>query len=139
MFNVRMTGSSISMVAAIAATLAMGIPGVTAPAEVQAQEQAQAADAVAEAAVDPMEVVARMYLEIAEIRDELHQQLAGVHDAFQREEVRTEINERLAAVYERHGVSAVDYDAFIAWLSSEEAEREAFEAILERLQDGDGD
>ncbi|MEX2527146.1 MAG: hypothetical protein WEA09_05860 [Gemmatimonadota bacterium] len=137
MFNGRMTGSSILMVAATAA--AMAIPGVTAPTEVQAQEQAQVQAQAAEGAVDPMEVVARMYLEIAEIRDELHQQLAGVHDAFQRDEVRTEINEQLAAVYERHGVSAADYDAFIAWLSSEAEEREAFQAILERLQDGDGD
>ena len=123
------------MVAAIAAALAMGIPGVTAPAEVQAQEQAQ----LAEGAVDPLEIVARMHLEIAEIRDELHQQLAGVHDAYQRDEVRTGINERLAGVYERHGVSAVDYDAFIAWLSSDEEQRELFQSILERLRDGDGD
>lgn len=123
------------MVAAIATALAMGIPGVTAPAEVQAQEQTQMADGT----VDPMEVVARMHLEIAEIRDELHQQLAGVHDVYQRDEVRTEINERLAAVYERHGVAAADYDAFIAWLSSDEEQRQLFQAILEKLRDGDGD
>jgi hypothetical protein len=87
---------------------------------------------------DGMETLARAYLALSEVRDELHRELAETHQAGERQEVRRRADERMAEVLMEKGISAEDYERLTFLVSADDDAREAFEAILLRLRGESG-
>jgi hypothetical protein len=87
---------------------------------------------------DAMETLARAYLALSEVRDELHRELAETHQAGERQEVRRRADARMGEVLVEKGISAEDYERLTFLVSADDDAREAFEAILKRLRGANG-
>ncbi len=84
---------------------------------------------------EAIERFARMHLEIAEVRDDLHQDLARYPEAGRRQEARDRAEERLAEIFERYQVRAEEYERFIVRTALDQELRDAFEEILKRIEE----
>lgn len=87
--------------------------------------------------VEEVACFARIYLELNEIRDDLHQELALYHEAGRRRMARERADERIEAVFARYAVAAEKYEAFIGRVALEPELRDAFEEMVEKLRDGE--
>ncbi len=117
------------------AALFVAFPAFAAPEGVHAQ-QAQEEVEIPEFSDEMLEVLTQAHLEIEEIRDQLHEDMAEWHDNTRRQEVRAEADERLAAVLEEHGITEEEYELFIYAISIDAERREAYERVREEI-DGD--
>lgn len=88
---------------------------------------------------EEIERFARVHLEVAEVRDDLHQDLARYPEAGRREEARERADARLAELYERFEITAQQYEQFIVRTSLDQDLREAFEEALKRLEEEEED
>lgn len=105
------------------------------PAQVAAQA-AQTADAPA---LDDERLTqyANLHHAINTARDEFQAAKARVHDAEARERLRHEMDERLEALYEEHGMSKADYDGITFRVSIDNDLRTRLEEILATLGETD--
>ncbi|MEX2466840.1 MAG: DUF4168 domain-containing protein [Gemmatimonadota bacterium] len=101
------------------------------PAQVEAQA-AQTADAP-EVSEERLTQYATLHQAISEARDEFQAEKARVHDAEARERLREEMDERLTALYEEHGMSKEDYDGITFLVSIDNDVRSRLETILASL------
>jgi len=102
------------------------------------QGQTTGGPAVSERSAGEMESLARAYLALSEVRDELHRELAETHQAGERQEVRRRADDRMAEVLTEKGISAEDYERLTFLVSADDDAREAFEAILRRIREEGG-
>ncbi len=102
------------------------------------QGQTPGVQEVSEWSDDGMETLARTYLALSEVRDELHRELSETHQAGERLEVRRRADERMAEVLAEKGISAEDYERLTFLVSADDDARLAFEAILQRLRGENG-
>jgi len=110
---------------------------VSPPAEVAAQA-AQTADAPA---LDDERLTqyATLHQAISQARDEFQASKARVHDAEARERLRHEMDERLAGLYEEHGMSKAEYDGITFRVSIDNDVRTRLDEILSTLAAPNGD
>ena len=73
----------------------------------------------------------QVHIEVVDAREEFNQAIAVVHDDPGKEELRSEMDRRLAEIYETHGMSQEEYQLFTLEVSLDQARREEFERILE--------
>lgn len=120
---------------------AVVLPALFAPGAVHAQEEADEPVEMAWETVgydeEQVEILAGMYLEITEVRDELHAEIARWHEAGRRRQARERADERLDEIHARTGISPGEYEAFIRLVSVDQVARNAFQEIVERLREGD--
>jgi hypothetical protein len=76
---------------------------------------------------------ATLHRAINQARDEFQAGKARVHDAEARERLRHEMDERLAGLYEEHGMSKDEYDGITFLVSIDNEVRTRLEAILASL------
>lgn len=101
------------------------------PAQVSAQA-AQAADAAA-MGDERLTQYATLHQAINTARDEYQASIARVHDREARERLRHEMDERLAALYEEHGMPKAEYDGITFRVSIDNDLRTRLEEILATL------
>ncbi len=82
---------------------------------------------------------AKVHLEIAEIRDDLHQDLARYHEVDGRTRVRQAADARIEDAMDAHGVEASEYEEFITAVSFDAELASAFEEALARAREGAGE
>jgi hypothetical protein len=73
----------------------------------------------------------QVHIEVVEAREEFNQAIAVVHDDPGKEELRSEMDQRLTEIYETHGMSQEEYQLFTLEVSLDQARREEFERLLE--------
>jgi len=82
---------------------------------------------------------AKVHLEIAEIRDDLHQELARYHEVDGRARARQAADARIEDAMEANGVDRSEYEEFITAVSFDPELARAFEEALARARDGSGE
>ncbi|MDE0473634.1 MAG: hypothetical protein OXI50_03675 [Gammaproteobacteria bacterium] len=75
----------------------------------------------------------QVHIEVVEAREEFNQAIAVVHDDPGKEELRSEMDQRLAEIYETHGMSEEEYQLFTLEISLDQERREEFERLLEEM------
>jgi hypothetical protein len=113
-----------------ALVLMLALPLVGTPHGLEAQQ------ATAGSVEDRLLAFARVHLEISEIRDDLHQDLARYHEVDGRTRVRRQADDRIAEAMETHGVAAQEYEEFITAVSFDPELMAAFEEALDRARRG---
>jgi hypothetical protein len=79
---------------------------------------------------------ARAHLAIAEARDEFHGEVARVHDEEGRLRAREQVEEKIDAILEEHGMTRETFDDYTLRISLDGQLRALFEEILAELQAG---
>ena len=111
---------------------------VAAPAaQVEAQAAQQTADATSSLTDERLTQYAELHQSFNLARDEFQAEKAAVHDQEARERLREEMDERLAALYEEHGMTQEEYDAITFMVSIDNEARTRLEEILATLADPD--
>lgn len=113
--------------ALVAGSLAVLSP----PAQIAAQAE-QTADAPA-LDTERLTQYAALHQAINKARDEFQASKARVHDTEARERLRHEMDERLAGLYEEHGMPKAEYDGITFRVSIDSDLRTQLEEILVTL------
>lgn len=118
--------------------LMAGAFAVVSPAVEVAAQAAQTADAPA---LDDERLTqyASLHRAINQARDEFQASKARVHDAEARERLRHEMDERLAGLYEEHGMQKAAYDEITFRVSIDNELRTRLEEILTTLNTPNGE
>lgn len=107
---------------------------VAAPAtQVEAQAAQQTADASSNLTDERLTQYAELHVAIGVARDEFQAEKAAVHDTEARERLREEMDERLAGLYEEHGMTEEEYDAITFMVSIDSDVRSRLDEILANL------
>jgi len=109
--------------------LMVALPLFGAPLTVQGQQEISAATE------ERLLAFAKVHLEIADIRDDLHQALARYHEVDGRTRVRQEADARIDDAMEAHGVDAREYQEFITAVSFDSELASAFAEALARARE----
>lgn len=83
---------------------------------------------------DRITVYARTFRAVSALRDEMYNQLARTHDREGKERLREELDTRLAALYEEHGMPQEEYRRITFVISVDDAQRQVFDRKLAELQ-----
>ena len=75
----------------------------------------------------------QVHIEVVEAREEFNQAIAVVHDDPGKDELRSEMDQRLTEIYETHGMSQEEYQLFTLEVSLDQERREEFERLLEEM------
>ena len=110
------------------ALLAMILLAVAGPGALHTQE-------VANPDRDRLEVFARAFSEIDDVRDRGHTELARVHDPQGRERVREEIDREVEEALESHGISMQEYEEMTFLISTHSEWQETFRELLSGMSD----
>lgn len=113
--------------ALLAASLSVLAPA--AQVEAQAEQTAESASLTDERLTE----YASLHLAINEARDAFQASKASVHDREARERLREEMDERLHALYEEHGMAKEEYDAITFMVSIDNDVRSRLEEIITTL------
>ena len=113
--------------------LMVALPLFAAPLTVEGQQE------ISGAMEERLLAFAKVHIEIAEIRDDLHQDLARYHEVDGRTRVRQEADARIADAMETHGVNASEYEEFITAVSFDPELASAFEEALARARNSSGE
>jgi hypothetical protein len=113
--------------------LMVALPLFGAPVTVQGQQE------VSGAMEERLLAFAKVHIEIANIRDDLHQDLARYHEVDGRTRVRQEADGRIEDALKAHGLDAREYEEFISAVSFDPELASAFEEALARARDGSGE
>jgi hypothetical protein len=127
--EIRTTRARFLGTALLTASFAVLSPAVQ--VEAQAAQQTAAAPSVDD---ERLTQYARLHVAINQARDEFQAAKARVHDFEARERLREEMDERLSALYEEHGMSKEDYDGLTFMVSIDSGVRTRLEAILAELR-----
>lgn len=105
---------------------------LVAPADLRAQEGEQVAQAEAAPAVemDRLETYAVIHTEIAEVARQFYAELARTFEAQRKATLRTEMDEAIAAVREKHEMTPEEFKRITYLISVDQPTRDAFDAIL---------
>ena len=109
--------------------LAMASLFTIGPTTLQGQQEAEAEPAGV--TDERFELFVQVHIEVVEAREEFNQAIAVVHDDPGKEELRSEMDRRLAEIYESHGMSQEEYQLFTLEVSLDQDRREEFERLLE--------
>lgn len=82
---------------------------------------------------DRITVYARTFRAVSALRDEMYNQLARTHDREGKERLREELDTRLAALYEEHGMPQEEYRRITFVISVDDAQRQVFDRKLAEL------
>jgi hypothetical protein len=113
--------------------LMVALPLFAAPLAVEGQQE------ISGAVEERLLAFAKVHIEIAEIRDDLHQGLARFHEVDGRTRIRQEADARIEDAMEAHGVDPLEYEEFITAVSFDPELASAFEEALARARDGSGE
>jgi hypothetical protein len=106
------------------ALMAMAFPGALQGQEVPAPDR------------ERLEVYARAFTDIAEVRERIYAELARTHDPEGKERVREELDREVEEVLEAHGMASEEFQEITFLVSADAAYQEAFQAALAALADG---
>lgn len=98
------------------------------PSALQGQQEEAPA-----ASDDRLALFVQVHIDVVEAREEFNQAIAVTHDDPGKEELRSEMDQRLAEIYESHGMSQEEYQLFTLEISLDQARREEFERLLEEM------
>jgi vacuolar-type H+-ATPase subunit I/STV1 len=104
--------------------LALGLSVGAAPAVAQDEEPVTR---------ERMTEFARAHLQISEIRDEFHGEVARVHDEEGRTRAREQVEEKISAVLEEHEMTREEFDEITLLISLDGELRAMFDEILAEL------
>ncbi len=98
------------------------------PSTLQGQQEEAPAEGMSD---ERFMLFVQVHIEVVDAREEFNQAIAVVHDDPGKEELRSEMDRRLAEIYETHGMSQEEYQLFTLEVSLDQARREEFERLLE--------
>ena len=98
------------------------------PSVLQGQQEEAPAESVSD---ERFLLFVQVHIEVVEAREEFNQAIAVVHDDPGKEELRSEMDQRLTEIYESHGMSQDEYQLFTLEVSLDQERREEFERLLE--------
>ena len=119
-----------STLAALPASILLGLFAVLAPAPASAQEPTAAQAPAIEVPEARMRQFVTAFRAMAEVRDQYHGLLARVHDREGKEKLREEMDHRLEEVMAEHGFELAEYRRLTFAVSMEQAVREAFDRFM---------
>lgn len=109
--------------------LAMASLFTVGPSMLQAQQETE--EEPAGVTDERFELFVQVHIEVVEAREEFNQAIAVVHDDPGKDELRSEMDQRLTEIYGNHGMSQEEYQLFTLEVSLDQARREEFERLLE--------
>lgn len=115
--------------------LAAGLAAAPATGQQQPAPQPQAQDAP-EIEQDELETVAEAYVEISEIRAQMQTELQSADDSQQATEIQQRADQQMQQVLQDHGIAIERYQEVIQILNSDPEQRQAFQEVLQEIQDG---
>ena len=103
---------------------AFALLSLAAPAAVQGQAVAVAPsqETVAE--------LARLHVELNELRDEFNAAIAAIHELQAQQEARVEFNNKRAEIFTKHGRTEDEYQQLLFVVSTDGAQRELFDRLV---------
>ena len=110
--------------------LALASLFVLGPSTLQGQQEETPAESASD---ERFLLFVQVHIEVVEAREEFNQAIAVVHDDPGKDELRSEMDERLVEIYESHGMSQEEYQLFTLEVSLDQERREEFERLLEEL------
>ena len=99
---------------------------VSAPSGVQAQE-------MPEVSPETLESYTKLHVAINAIRDEYHGVLGRIHDTQGRDQVREEMDEKIAEAHALHEMTEDQYDQITLVISFDSDLRKAFDELVAEL------
>ena len=115
------------------AFVALALSFMAAPTGLSSQQQA-----AMELTEERITLFTRVHIEVVAAREEFNQAIAVVHDDPGKEELREEMDARLAEIYQSHGMTQEEYELITLEISRDENHRETFERLLVELTEGTG-
>lgn len=103
-----------------------------------AQEQQQPAQEMEEIPEAELETFAEAYIEIMDVRMDLEAQLQAAEDAEQANQLQQQANQEMLVILEEHEIDTRRYQEIVQVLTADPEQRQAFEAIVEELTEGEG-
>ena len=97
-----------------------------APLSAQTQE-------IPEISTERMRIFVQAHIEITELRDDFHAEIARTHEPQERDRMRTNFQEGSAEILADKEMAQVEYDEITLVISIDEEQRSVFEQLLEEL------
>jgi len=108
--------------------LALALVALALPAAIYAQE-------IPQPDRDRLEVYARAFNDLIEVRERGHAELARTHDPEAKERVREELDHEIEEVLEANGISAQEYEELTFLVSADAEYQRAFRDVLATLRE----
>ena len=105
----------------------LALVAVATPASAHAQEEAKLTR-------ERLTEFAKAHIEIAAARDDFHGVIARVHDEEGRARAREEVEAKITAILEAHGISREEYDDITLRISMDGDLRAMFDEIMTELE-----
>ncbi len=100
------------------------------PSTLHGQQQEAPAESAGD---DRFRLFVQVHIAVVEAREEFNQAIAVVHDDPGKAELRAEMDQTLAEIYESHGLSQDEYQLYTLEISLDAERREEFERLLEEM------
>ncbi len=85
---------------------------------------------------DKLATAVRIYLQITEVREDLHTEMSKSHESAQRAELRARADERIDQIFHEHNLTPKEYEDISYIIGTDQEQGELFDKILERLREG---
>ena len=101
----------------------------------QAQATSAAGAPAAQQAADPkLQKFAGLHAELSAAWDEFWVKIAKIHTEDGKQEVRSEMNERITEIMTKHSTTQQEYERMIYLISSDAVQRAVFEGLLREIE-----
>lgn len=113
---------------------------IAAPGQAQDQNQPGQQGQAEQIPQEELDRYATAYLEIAQIRQQMQQDMQNAGSQEERQSIRQESNQEMSSVLEDHGMSVERYRQITNILNSDQEQRQAFTALVQekRQESGSG-
>lgn len=123
------------------AAFVLALAGLLIAAPGQAQDQDSSARSQAQAEQIPQEELDRYataYLQIAQVRQQMQQDMQNASSQEERQSVRESANQEMSSILEEHGISVQRYREITNILNSDQQQRQEFTSLVQQKRQQSG-
>lgn len=121
----------IPLVGAAAVALLAGLLAAPAPAQAQEQPAPQNTPTVEQ---EELRTYAEAYIQIADVRARLQQQMAQASGQEEQAQIRQQANQEMRSILQEHGISTQRYREITNILNNDQEQRNAFTSMVEEIR-----
>lgn len=128
-----------------AAALVLALVGLVGPATAHAQQQSQQQGQQQQQAQtedipqEELDQYAEAYVEIAQVRQSLQQQMQNAGSQEERQSIQQEANQQMQSILQDHGISVQRYREITTVLNQDQEQRQEFTALVQEKRGDEGE
>ena len=116
-----------------AVLVCLALTALAAPQPVQGQQLPNEVGGTIEE--DKLASAARVYLQITEVREDLHTEMSESHDPGGRAELRERADRRIEEIFQEHNLTPKEYEEISYIVGTDQEQGELFDQMVERLRE----